>query len=77
MAKKRRGIVCPRCGSHAAIVPIVYGPLAPQQREQMAAGLLVMGGQAMYEDHRDPTHFCTACEVSFRPGSAILGSLEE
>lgn len=66
MAKGKRLVECPQCLTARAVVPIIYGPLSPQLREQMMAGLVVMGGRPHYEDERDPTHFCTECEASFR-----------
>ncbi|NIA16342.1 MAG: hypothetical protein GWP08_19965 [Nitrospiraceae bacterium] len=57
---------CPQCRRTDSVIPIIYGTLAPEQHDLMMAGLLVMGGQAMYEGDRDPTHFCTGCDTSFR-----------
>ena len=76
MATVPRRVQCPRCGDHLTVIPIVYGSPAPQQRELLNAGLLVMGGQPMYEDGRDPTHFCSGCKVSFRPGQAAVSDPE-
>jgi len=60
-------VACPQCGDGAAVIPIIYGELDARMRDLAAIGKVVMGGQAMYEDERDPTHFCTACDTSFRP----------
>ncbi len=58
--------LCPNCGEADSLIPIIYGPLDGQQWEAMQRGEIVMGGQPLYEDERDPTHFCTACETSLR-----------
>lgn len=67
MAKRSSEVACPQCRDHRSVVPIVYGQLTPSQHDLVMAGLIVMGGQPLYDDGRDPTHFCTACEHSFRP----------
>lgn len=60
-----RGL-CPKCGAADTLIPIIYGPLDAEQWEAMQRGEIVMGGQPLYDDNRDPTHFCTACETSLR-----------
>ncbi|HOI55905.1 MAG TPA: hypothetical protein PLP01_11695 [Phycisphaerae bacterium] len=75
MVRRERRVQCPQCQKAESVVPILYGPLSPQQRDQMMAGLIVMGGRLLYEDGRDPTHFCTECETSFRPLAQARGTV--
>ena len=71
-----RGL-CPNCGAADTLIAIIYGPLDDEQWASMQRGEIVMGGQPLYEDYRDPTHFCTACESSLSLNNNLMIDLPQ
>ena len=50
---------CPRCGTFAAMLPIVFGYPTPDTFEAADRGEVALGGCVITGE--DPTHRCSAC----------------
>ena len=58
-------IICPRCGSSVAVIPMLYGLPTMEALKAAEDGLLALGGCDVSD--RDPEWFCVTCKCEFGP----------
>ncbi|KAG1658762.1 hypothetical protein FOA52_001304 [Chlamydomonas sp. UWO 241] len=70
-------MACPRCGTSASVVPVVYGFPSPRLLQGMKSRRLILGGDHLIENCH--AWACTTCNSSFRtyPFTHVLVWVEE